>query len=51
MAGEIQPNYSSQYSGQKGKTNVVLQGQTEGAYGSNTDMKRREPDPPSDLSI
>lgn len=51
MAGEIAPNNSSQYSGSKGKTNVVLQGQTEGAYGSNTDMKRREPNPPADLSV
>ena len=51
MAGQIPANNSSQYSGSKGKTNIVLQGQTEGAYGSDTDMMRREPDPPADLSI
>jgi hypothetical protein len=51
MPGEIAPNNSSQYAGSKGKTSVVQQGQTEGAYGSDTNMKRREPDPPADLSV
>jgi hypothetical protein len=34
----------------KGKTNVVMQGQTDsGAYGSELDAKRRVPDEPRDL--
>jgi hypothetical protein len=52
MPGEIAPNNSSQYDGRKGKTNVMLQGQTDsGSYASNIDAKRRTPDVPKDLSI
>lgn len=40
---------ASNYSGKQGKANVVQQGQTRGAYGSDDTMKRREPDPPTDL--
>jgi hypothetical protein len=36
---------ASNYSGKSGKTNVVLQGQTEGVYGSTVQMKRREGTP------
>jgi hypothetical protein len=32
---------ASHYSGKSGKTNVQMQGQTKGEYGSNCDMKRR----------
>jgi hypothetical protein len=40
---------ASNYSGKSGKTNVQMQGQTNsGAYGSDCDMQRREPHPPSD---
>jgi hypothetical protein len=35
----------------RGKTNVVMQGQTDsGAYGSDYDAKRRVPDTPKDLT-
>jgi hypothetical protein len=33
---------ASNYSGKSGKTNVQMQGQTKGVYGSTCDMKRRE---------
>lgn len=39
---------ASNYSGKSGKTNVQMQGQTKGVYGSTTDMSRREPSPPAD---
>lgn len=39
---------ASNYSGKSGKTNVQMQGQTKGVYGSTTDAKRREVSPPSD---
>jgi hypothetical protein len=45
---DIPANNSSQYGG-KGKTVIQQQGQTEGAYGSDTAMTRREPDPPMEL--
>ena len=45
---DIPSNNASQYGG-KGKTNIQMQGQTEGAYGSNTSVERREPDPPKEL--
>lgn len=40
---------ASNYSGKSGKTNVQMQGQTEGVYGASVDMQRREPSPPKDL--
>lgn len=40
---------ASNYTGKSGKANIIMQGQTRGAYGSNETMKRREPDPPTDL--
>lgn len=40
---------ASNYSGKSGKANVVQQGQTAGAFGSDPNMKRRQPDPPTDL--
>lgn len=42
-------NTASNYNGKTGKANVVQQGQTRGEYGSDTQMKRRVPCPPSDL--
>ncbi len=36
---------ASNYSGKSGKTNVQMQGQTSGAYGSSPTMKRREGPP------
>jgi hypothetical protein len=52
MAGEIPPNVNSQYSGSKGRTNIMLQGQTDSeAYGSDVDMSRRVPDVPKDQSV
>lgn len=39
---------ASNYSGKSGKTNVQMQGQTRGAYGSDCTMQRREPSPPAD---
>ena len=39
---------ASNYSGKSGKTNVQLQGQTRGAYGSDCQMTRREPSPPTE---
>jgi hypothetical protein len=40
---------ASNYTGKSGKTNVQMQGQTEGVYGSTVDITRREPHPPTDL--
>ena len=41
---------ASNYMGKGGKTNVQMQGQTDsGAYGSDVDIKRREPNPPQDV--
>jgi hypothetical protein len=40
---------ASNYSGKSGKTNVQMQGQTEGVYGFTVDAQRREPSPPKDL--
>ena len=48
MAG-TEPRTASNYSGKSGKTNVQMQGQTEGVYGMTVDAKRREPHPPADL--
>lgn len=42
-------NTASNYNGKQGKANIVQQGQTRGAYGSDTTMKRRQPSPPTDL--
>lgn len=39
---------ASNYSGKSGKTNVQMQGQTDGKYGVTVDAKRRE-GPPTDL--
>jgi hypothetical protein len=40
---------ASNYSGKSGKTNVQMQGHTNsGSYGSDLNMKRRTPAPPSD---
>lgn len=39
---------ASNYSGKSGKTNVQMQGQTEGVYGSTIGLKRRE-GAPTDL--
>lgn len=36
---------ASNYSGKTGKTNVQMQGQTKGVYGSTVDAKRREGTP------
>jgi hypothetical protein len=42
---------ASNYMGKGGKTNVQMQGQTNsGAYGSDLDLQRREPHPPSDVT-
>jgi hypothetical protein len=40
---------ASNYSGKSGKTNVQMQGHTEGVYGMTPSLKRREPSPPTDL--
>lgn len=40
---------ASNYSGKSGKSDIKMQGQTRSAYGSDETMKRREPDPPTDL--
>jgi hypothetical protein len=45
---DIPANHSSQYGG-VGKTNVQPQGQTEGVYGNDPMVTRREPDPPTEL--
>jgi hypothetical protein len=41
-------NKASNYAGRQGKTNVIQQGQTRGAYGSTENLQRREPSPPAD---
>ena len=52
MAGEIPANNSSQYDGKKGKTNVIMQGQTDsGSFGSAIDVKRRTESPPKDVTV
>jgi hypothetical protein len=52
MAGQIPANHNSQYTGAKGKTNIMLQGQTDSeAYGSDVDMARRVPDVPKDVTV
>ena len=48
MAGSSNNRAASNYSGKSGKTNVQMQGQTSGAYGSDCDVQRREPSPPAD---
>jgi hypothetical protein len=41
---------ASNYMGKGGKTNVQMQGQTDSeAYGSDVDISRRVPNPPSDV--
>lgn len=42
-------NTASNYSGKTGKADIIQQGQTRGEYGSDETMKRRVPDPPTDL--
>lgn len=39
---------ASNYNGKTGKTNVVMQGQTSGAYGSDPALQRREGHPPKE---
>lgn len=42
---------ASNYKGKGGKTNVQMQGQTDsGAYGSDVDIMRRVPHPPTDVT-
>ena len=41
---------ASNYMGKGGKTNVQMQSQTDsGAYGSDVNIMRREPHPPTDV--
>lgn len=40
---------ASNYSGKSGKATIVQTGQTQAAHGSDTTMKIRQPQPPTDL--
>jgi hypothetical protein len=50
MATPPVPRAASNYMGKGGKTNVQMQGQTDSdAYGSDVDIMRRIPAPPTDV--
>jgi hypothetical protein len=50
MATPPVPRAASNYMGKGGKTNVQMQGQTDsGSYGSDVDIERRTPCPPTDV--